>query len=322
MAEPVCSPRSRHDTRPLTFADAPAPPSAHELFARRMQDLPRLPSRAALLALTEHDLLNIDDLPTPDSILQDEVTYYTVLALKRALRHHPDTYAGGCTLVYDAGRPGEDGWISPVWIVPDPIVAFGVGSHRRSSYVMWREGKPPEFVMEYASVSTWRRDRDEKPARYESLGVSEYFLYDLVGGLLQPRLQGHVLNKGRYRTLRPERLPNGERGLRSEVLGLWAYPCRDHTRRCAGTTPRPGGTSKTTTRSTMPARPRRPLARPPKRNSPRPLPPARQPKRSSPSCGRKSGGCGASRGRSGAGYKFRISTGVNASAGSNPNTRA
>ena len=88
MAEPACSPRSRHGTRPVTFADAPAPPSAHELFARRMQDLPRLPSRAALLALTEHDLPNIDDLPTPDSMYQDKVTYYTVLALKRALRHH------------------------------------------------------------------------------------------------------------------------------------------------------------------------------------------------------------------------------------------
>ena len=223
MAEPARSPRSRHGTRPVNFADAPAPPSAHELFARRMRDLPRLPSRAAVLALTEHDLPNIDDLPTPDSMLQDNAMYYTVLALKRALRHHPDTYLGGCTLVYDVGRPGEDGWISPVWIVPDTVVAFGVGSHARSSYVVWREGKPPEFVMEYASVSTWRRDRDEKPARYESLGVSEYFLYDPVGGLLAPRLQGHVLNKGRYRTLRPERLPNGERGLRSEVLGLWAY---------------------------------------------------------------------------------------------------
>ena len=223
MAEPARSPRSRHGARPVTFADAPAPPSAHELFARRMQDLPRLPSRSALLALTEHDLPNIDDLPTPDSMLQDNAMYYTVLALKRALRHHQGVYVGGCTLVYDVGRPGEDGWVSPVWIVPDTVVAFGVGSHARSSYVVWREGKPPEFVMEYASVSTWRRDRDEKPARYESLGVREYFLYDPAGGLLEPRLQGHVLSNGRYQPLRPQRLPNGERGLRSEMLGLWAY---------------------------------------------------------------------------------------------------
>ena len=106
---------------------------------------------------------------------------------------------------------------------PDVLVAFGVGSHRRRSYAIWQEGKPPEFVMEIASVSTWRRDRDEKPAIYESLGVREYFLYDPVGGRLEPRLQGHVLRDGRYRPLRPERLPNGERGLRSETLGLWAY---------------------------------------------------------------------------------------------------
>ena len=44
-----------------------------------------------------------------------------------------------------------------------------------------------------------------------------------MGGRLEPRLQGHVLREGRYRALRPERLPNGERGLRSETLGLWAY---------------------------------------------------------------------------------------------------
>ena len=106
---------------------------------------------------------------------------------------------------------------------PDVLVAFGVGSHRRRSYAIWKEGKPPEFVMEIASVSTWRRDRDEKPAIYESLGVREYFLYDPVGGRLEPRLQGHVLRDGRYRPLRPERLANGERGLRSETLGLWAY---------------------------------------------------------------------------------------------------
>ena len=53
--------------------------------------------------------------------------------------------------------------------------------------------------------------------------MREYFLYDPVGGRLEPRLQGHVLRDGRYRPLRPERLPNGERGLRSETLGLWAY---------------------------------------------------------------------------------------------------
>ena len=105
------------------------------------------------------------------------------------------------------------------------LVAFAVGDHARLSYMMWHEGKAPEFVLEVASVSTWRRDRDEKPALYASLGVREYFLYDPVGGLLEPRLQGHRLRRGGggYGALRPERLENGERGLRSEALGLWVW---------------------------------------------------------------------------------------------------
>ena len=222
MAEPARFPTPPHGRRPATPVDTSAPPSPLELLARRMQSLPRLPSRAALLALTDRDLPTTDDLPPPEFMFQDEVTIYTVLALQRALRRHSACVAS-YTLVYDVGRADEHGRVSPVWVAPDILVALGVGSHNRLSYVIWQEGKPPEFVMEFASVSTWRRDRDEKPALYESLGVREYFLFDPTGGLLEPPLQGHLLREGRYRPLRPERLANGERGLRSEVLGLWVY---------------------------------------------------------------------------------------------------
>ena len=197
-------------------------PTLSDLLPLRMQDLPRV-TRAELLALTDRDLPSINDLPPPDLMEQEEVLIYTVSALKRVLGRHPGTYVAGYTLLYDTIRPDEPGRVPPPWLEPDVLVAFGVGSHRRRSYAIWQEGKPPEFVMEIASVSTWRRDRDEKPAIYESLGVREYFLYDPVGGRLEPRLQGHVLRDGRYRPLRPERLANGERGLRSETLGLWAY---------------------------------------------------------------------------------------------------
>ena len=210
---------TRAELLALTDRDLPA---LSDLVALRMQDLPRV-TRAELLALTDRDLPSINDLPPPDPMEQDEVLFYTLLALKRVLGRHPGTYVAGYTLLYDTTQPDEPGRVPPPWIEPDVLVAFGVGSHRRRSYAIWQEGKPPEFVMEIASVSTWRRDRDEKPAIYESLGVREYFLYDPVGGRLEPRLQGHVLREGRYRALRPERLPNGERGLRSETLGLWAY---------------------------------------------------------------------------------------------------
>ena len=210
---------TRAELLALTDRDLPV---LSDLLALRMQDLPRV-TRAELLALTDRDLPSINDLPPPDRMEQDDVLIYTLSALKRGLGRHPGTYVAAYTLLYDTMRPDEPGRVPPPWLEPDVLVAFGVGGQRRRSYAIWQEGKPPEFVMEIASVSTWRRDRDEKPAIYESLGVREYFLYDPVGGRLEPRLQGHVLGDGRYRPLRPERLANGERGLRSETLGLWAY---------------------------------------------------------------------------------------------------
>jgi hypothetical protein len=197
-------------------------PTLSDLLPLRMQDVPRV-TRTELLALTDRDLPSLDDLPPPDLMEQEEVLRYTLSALKRVLARHPGTYVAGYKLLYDTIGADEGGRVRPPWVEPDVLVAFGVGSHRRRSYALWREGKAPDFVMEVASVSTWRRDRDEKPSLYESLGVREYFLYDPVGGRLEPRLQGHMLREGRYRALRPERLANGERGLRSETLGLWAY---------------------------------------------------------------------------------------------------
>ena len=197
-------------------------PTLSDLLPLRMQDVPRV-TRSELLALTDDDLPSIDDLPPPDLMEQEEVLRYTASALRRVLGRHPGTYVACYTLLYDTISPDERGRVHPPRVEPDVLVAFGVGNHRRRSYALWREGKAPDFVMEVASVSTWKHDRDEKPAIYEKLGVREYFLYEPVGGRLEPRLQGHVLRDGRYRPLRPERLGNGEQGLRSETLGLWVY---------------------------------------------------------------------------------------------------
>ena len=224
MVAPVRFPHPTPREWPLTPFEALPPPGAAERLAARMRDLPALDSRAALLALTDRDLPSTDGLAPPDLMFQDEAISYTLLVLRAALRRrHPEVYVSGYTLVYDTGGTDESGRSSPVWVVPDVLVAFGVGSRNRQSYVLWQEGKPPDFVLEVASVSTWRRDRDEKRSLYESLGVREYLLYDPMGGLLEPRLQGHVLRGGAYRAMELERLVNGERGLRSEVLGLWAY---------------------------------------------------------------------------------------------------
>ena len=201
--------------------DTLRPDSFAALF---VQDLPKLPSLAALRALTDHELPSTDGLPMPESTVQGPPLRYTVSALDWVFKaRRPGTCVAGDLFVYSEGRPDADGRVRPETVAPDVLVAFGVGERLRDSYVMWQEDKPPDFVMEIASESTWKRDRDEKPARYARLGVGEYFLYDPVGGRLEPRLQGYALHGGRYRRLREERLGNGERGVCSPVLGLCAW---------------------------------------------------------------------------------------------------
>ena len=225
MAEPVHSPSTpRPRSSRLHAVEAPGTPSIAGLRTLMVQDMPKLPSLAALHALTDRDLPSTDGLPMPESMAQLKPMGYTVDAVGRVLRRRrSDVCVAGDLLVYDEGRPDTDGRVSPVWIAPDVLVVFGVEDRDRDSYVIWQEGKSPDFVMEIASTSTWKRDRDEKPAIYASLGVDEYFLFDVKGGLLEPRLQGHALHDGGYRPLRPALLPNGEWGVRSRVLGLCAY---------------------------------------------------------------------------------------------------
>ena len=212
MVEPVHSPPPRaRDPRPPAV-EAPVPPFLAGLHTLLVQDLPKLPSLAALLALTDRDLPSSDGLPMAESEEQYDAMAYTVGAFKWRFRHRSGVCVVGDLLVYDTGRPDADGRVLPVSVAPDVLVAFGVEDRKRKSYAIWQEGKPPDFVMEIASVSTWKRDRDEKPAVYASLGVGEYFLFDPVGGFLEPRLQGHVLRGGAYQALPSELLPNGEWG--------------------------------------------------------------------------------------------------------------
>ena len=229
MAEPTYStpapgPTAHDPHDPAAGTRGPSPRPGANLAELFVQDLPELPSLAALHALTDRDLPSTDGLPMPESMFQGPALRYTASALDHFFRgRSPGVCVASDLLVYDDGRPATNGPVRPVSVSPDIMVAMGVGDRMRSSYVIWREGKAPDFVMEVASESTWRRDRDEKPALYAALGVVEYFLYDAQGGYLVPRLQGQVLRGARRGPLRPERLGNGAWGLRSEVLGLCAY---------------------------------------------------------------------------------------------------
>jgi Uma2 family endonuclease len=73
------------------------------------------------------------------------------------------------------------------------------------------------MVVEVTSRSTRREDLADL---YEQLGVEEYFLFDILGEYLSPRLQGYRLRDGRYQALQPG--PGG--ALVSETIGIILVP--------------------------------------------------------------------------------------------------
>ena len=130
-----------------------------------------------------------------------------------------DVFVGSDQFVYwdRAYDPETESGNPP--LSPDVYVAFGVANRHRESYVVWEEGKPPDFVLEIALLSSRQRDEDEKRDAYAKMGVPECFLYD-PEGRLKPQLSGFELCEGEYRQLPEETFAEGVVGVRSKVLGL------------------------------------------------------------------------------------------------------
>ena len=139
-------------------------------------------------------------------------------------RERPDVAVEGYRLPYYVeGDPCSR-------VAPDMFVVFGVPKRRRRTYLLWEEGKAPDFVLEVTSRSTRRQDRGFKRNLYARLGVREYWLFDPTGDWLDPRLQGNRLSGGRYEPLSPTGIEGGERVLHSAVLGLDVYVDRGEIR--------------------------------------------------------------------------------------------
>ena len=102
---------------------------------------------------------------------------------------------------------------------PDLFVVIGARDLPRYSYRLWEEPKPPDFALEVASPSSWKRDLNEKRAIYESMGVKEYFACDPRAEFYEPPLRGFRLEGGAYEPVDAER-NGGAWTLHSEVLGL------------------------------------------------------------------------------------------------------
>ena len=113
-------------------------------------------------------------------------------------------------------------------VYPDMLVAFDVdrAAYRaRNGYVISEQGKPPDFVLEIASLSTGRRDTIDKRVIYAGLRIPEYWRFDETGQYHGTRLAGDRLVDGRYEPIEIEELPDGGLQGHSVVLNVdlrWA----------------------------------------------------------------------------------------------------
>jgi Uma2 family endonuclease len=126
----------------------------------------------------------------------------------------PNVYvSGNILLFYEEGNKRKH-------LSPDALVVFGVHKEMRNYYLLWKEGKAPDVVIEITSSSTRREDLNKKFVLYrDTLKVKEYILFDPFGDYLKPALQGYRLIEGEYV---PMELNAGR--LTSELLGLQFEP--------------------------------------------------------------------------------------------------
>lgn len=156
------------------------------------------------------DYPDSDGEPMADNDPQYRCITDTRFALEQHYHDNPQVYVGADLLIYYVeGDPTKS-------VAPDVLVSLGVPRGNRRSYRIWKEGKPPEVVFEFASERSWRGDLGWKWGLYQGLGVREYFLFDPTGEHFSPVLQGYRLGepgKESYRRLPLIASPAGETGL-------------------------------------------------------------------------------------------------------------
>src|SRR5947209_2323994 len=151
-----------------------------------------------------------DGKPMAETDTHRNLMMVLIEILKAFYQAQPRVYVSGNLLIfYQAGNKRRH-------VAPDVFVVKGVAKGDRLNYLVWEEGKGPDFVIELTSSSTRREDVEKKFDLYQNtLKVKEYFLFDPLGDYLDPPLRGYRLRKGVYQ---PIREVNGR--LPSQVIGL------------------------------------------------------------------------------------------------------
>ena len=165
-------------------------------------------------------------LPDPPEHEPDDMTSVQHLAENGNLHHlaqylgNPDTtiVSGERYIVPTPGTPSNQR------IAPDLLISFNANPalyRQDNSYVISRQDKPPDLVMEIASRRTGENDVEDKPARYAALGIPEYWRFDETGQFHGTKLAGDQLAGSRYDPIPIEESEEGVLQGYSAVLNLF-----------------------------------------------------------------------------------------------------
>ena len=165
----------------------------------------------------------LPDIPQrePDEVSQFDQLFKT--GRSHALAVHlgnPET-----TLVEaDRWIIAEPGTFRELARYPDLLVAFDVDPaayEASNGYIISEQGKPPDFVLEVASASTWDTDIGAKRDDYARMLIREYWRFDKTGQYHGTRLAGERLVNGVYVPIDIEELSEDVLQGYSEALGLY-----------------------------------------------------------------------------------------------------
>ncbi|MCX7701476.1 MAG: Uma2 family endonuclease [Gemmataceae bacterium] len=166
-------------------------------------------AKVARKVLRDEDYPERDGRPMAETDLHRDLMLDLIATLQHYFAHRRRVYVSGNLLVFYEEGNGQK------HVSPDVFVVRGVPKHPRRNYLIWKEGKPPEFVIELTSISTRIEDLETTYNLYREIGVREYFLFDPRDEYLDPRLMGFRRLRGRFRPIKPVggRFPSRVTGL-------------------------------------------------------------------------------------------------------------
>jgi Uma2 family endonuclease len=154
-----------------------------------------------------------DGRPMAETDTHRQVMVDLIATLQDHFADDPLAYvSGNLLLYYERGNKRAR-------VAPDVFVVRGVPKlPPRNYYLLWREGKAPDVVIEVTSRKTRSEDRKKWMLYQDVLRIPEYFLFDPREEYLKPSLQGCRLRRRRYIPIEPifGRLPSMGLGLHLE----------------------------------------------------------------------------------------------------------